>query len=82
MFNCETALAQLSTDDKIITGDNESLGSNVPTGIFIPQHMVSWGGRSSNKTPEKAREREMASKLTRKTWKEASNPQFKSRGEI
>ena len=70
--NNKTELTQLSTDDEIITSENEAVGSNVLTGICIPQHMLPWGGRSTNKNSE-TWNRRVAARATKKVWKEARN---------
>ena len=51
------------------------------TGIFIPQHALPWGGKTTNKIVAKWKQR-IKEQVKQRELKEASNPRFKSRGEI
>ena len=75
-----TATTQCSTDidieNKVGAPETE-----IPAGIFIPQHMLPWGGISTNKITAKRKQR-VQERAKRRELKEASNPKYKSRGDI
>ena len=73
-----TEATQLSTDVET-DSDEDNDNTNAPTGIFIPQYALPWGGRSTNKTAAKWNRR-IRKRETWKELKEAGNPRFKSRG--
>ena len=49
----ETALIQLSTDIGHIASDGDDMSANIPIGIFVPQHTLPWGCKSTDKTTAK-----------------------------
>ena len=53
----------------------------IPEGIFIPQHMIPWGGISTNKIAAKWKRR-IKEHEKRRELKEANNPKYKSMGDI
>ena len=55
--------------------------AEIPAGIFIPQHMLPWGGISTNKIAAKWKRR-VKERAKQRELKEASNPKYKSRGDI
>ena len=76
----ETATTQCSTDIEI---ENEAgaAEAEIPAGIFLPQHVLPWGGLSTNKIAAKWKQR-VKERAKRRELKEASNPKYKSRGDI
>ena len=74
-----TATAHFSTDVK---DENEvnNAETEIPAGIFIPQHVLPWGGISNNKIAAKWKQR-VKERAKRRELKEASNPRYKSRGQ-
>jgi hypothetical protein len=71
---------QLSTDIESKSNDKNAK-TKVPAGIFVPQHALPWGDKSTNKIAAKWRQR-IKEQVKQREWKEASNPRFKSKGEI
>ena len=76
----ETATTQCSTDVKV---ENEAgaAEADIPAGIFIPQHVLPWGGISTNKIAAKWKRR-VKERAKPRDFKETSNPRYKSRGDI
>ena len=73
-----TTSTQPSTD--IESESNvENARTKVPTGIFI--HVLPWRGKPTNKMAAKWKQR-IKERVKQKELKEASNPRFKTRGEI
>ena len=75
-----TVSTQLSTDLKSKSNDKNTR-TEVPMGIYIPQHAFPWGGKSTNKFVAKRKQR-IKERVKRRELKGASNSQFETRGEI
>ena len=67
-----TKSTQLSTDSET-DGDDKEARAKVSIGIFIPHHLLPWGGTSTNKTAAKEKKR-IKEQEKQRAVKEASNP--------
>ena len=77
----DTADTEPSTDEDATESDIENSASATQAGLFIPQHTLPWGGRSASKLSRKWARR-ISERENRRRRKQASNPRFKSRGEV
>ena len=70
-----TVTVQFSIDVKK-ENDVDDAKTKIPTGIFIPQHALPLGGKSTSKTAAKWKQR-MKEQAKRRELKETNNPRYK-----
>lgn len=76
----DTVSMQISIDITPSTSNNADTSVDIPIGSYIPQHVLHWGGKSTNKTASRWRQSVAEQEKMRK-MKKGNNPRFKTRGE-